>query len=91
MALPVPIYFYPPYIAVLPVASVYNVDPGKGLQFGYVQQLSNSPMNYAVEGDRVLYRQDENELGQVITISEVQYQLIDESKIILIEPNYPVV
>lgn len=90
MALPVPVYFYPPHIAVLPVSSIYNIAPGRGLQFGYVQQLSNSPMYYAYEGDRVLYRQAADGIGEVITISEVQYELIDETKIILIEPNYPV-
>jgi len=85
--LPISIYLTPPYIVVTQTASIYNVGLGNNssLTFGYIEQINYyNPSNYAV-GNRVLYPQPVND--PVVIINDVQYSLIDESKIILVEPD----
>jgi hypothetical protein len=75
-------------MAVSQTASVYNVSlpTGSKLSFGYVEQNNYNPIGYNI-GDRILYPMAES--NPVIILNQVQYNLIDENKIILREPIDP--
>jgi co-chaperonin GroES (HSP10) len=86
--LPITIYLTPPYIAVSQTSVGYSIELGNNtnLTFGIIEQINYSTSRYAV-GETILY--PANAGDKIIFINEVQYSLINEDEIILVEPTPP--
>lgn len=79
-----PANLYPGYVSIYGAASINGiVTRTSGLQFGLINQIYNSYQNSISVGQSVMFKQD----GDTIRLNYggVDYFLIEEKKIILIE------
>lgn len=79
----IPGRLYPGFISIYGAPSINGIAASKGLQFGVITQIYSDTPNTVSVDQSVMFKYDDDTIR--VTYDGVQYFIIDEAKIVLIE------